>query len=165
MPAATTKADLIAVTRKEYAKLRALMDRVRDDIALEKDEDTSIKDVIAHRAHWSGLFLGWYERGLTGKPVAIPAEGYKWNELKRYNAELRAQQVGVSWQQACVMLDAAHEALLSFKEGHSEAQLYGGPMQGGGNAWTTGRWAEAAGPSHYRSAAKYLRQRLKAAKA
>jgi hypothetical protein len=35
-------------------------------------------------------------------------------------------------------------------------------MKGGGNKWTTGRWAEASGASHYRSAAKYVRACLKA---
>jgi len=43
-----------------------------------------------------------------------------------------------------------------------EAELYGGPMPGG-TGWTTGRYAEAAGPSHYRSAAKFLRAALRGA--
>jgi len=37
-------------------------------------------------------------------------------------------------------------------------------MQGANNDWTTGRWAEAAGPSHYRSAAKFIRQCSREAK-
>jgi hypothetical protein len=35
----------------------------------------------------------------------------------------------------------------------------------GGTGWTTGRYAEAAGPSHYRSAAKFIRKCLREAEA
>ena len=96
--AATTKAELMALSDREYAKLIALFDRPTEAQALEKDdEETSIKDVIAHRAHWIGLFLGWYRGGLAGKKAHFPAPGCKWNELKRYNAELRVQQGGIGW--------------------------------------------------------------------
>ena len=160
--AATTKADLMALTEREYAKLVALCDRPTEAQALEKDdEDTSIKDVIAHRAHWIGLFLGWYRDGLAGKKVHFPAPGYKWNELKRYNAELRAQQGGISWPEARLKLTEAHSELVEFMALHDDRALYSGPMKGARNAWTPGRWAEATGPSHYRSAAKYLRARLR----
>lgn len=164
MPAATSKEDLIAVTDKEYAKLQKLLSEMQDDLALQKDEDdTSIKDVIGHRAHWIELFLGWYADGQAGKEVFFPAKGYKWNELKKYNANLRAQQANLSWSDAKALLKNNHEKLREFMVSHSDQQLYGGPMKGANNDWTPGRWAEAAGPSHYRSAAKYIRARLRAA--
>lgn len=162
MPAATNKADLLAVTLKDYAKLAALLENTAPDLAVAKDaDDTSIKDVVAHRAHWIGLFLGWYEDGQAGREVFFPAKGYNWGDLKRYNADLRAAQAGISWDEARAALAGAHAQLITFMEGHDDAALYGGPMKGAKNAWTPGRWAEAAGPSHYRSAAKYLRARLR----
>ncbi len=160
--AATTKDELMAVTSKEFAKLEKLLAPVDENTALAKDEDdTSIKDIIGHRAHWIDLFLGWYHDGLAGKEVFFPAEGYKWNDLKRYNAELRNAQAGLGWDDATSMLGEAHTRLVGFIEGGSEGDLYGGPMAGANNQWTPGRWAEAAGPSHYRSAAKYVRARLR----
>ena len=165
MPA-TTKAELLNVTAREYTRLARLIDGLDADLALRKDaDDTAIKDVVAHRAHWIDLFLGWYADGQAGKPVAFPAPGYKWNQLPAYNAALRARQAGLGWPQARAMLAAAHDRLTGFLEGLTDAQLYGAPMQGGRNAWTTGRWAEAAGPSHYRSAAKYIRAAMRAAAA
>ncbi|TQV79804.1 ClbS/DfsB family four-helix bundle protein [Denitrobaculum tricleocarpae] len=160
--AATNKTALLEISGKEYGKLASLLEQVGEDLALVKDaEETSIKDVVGHRAHWIALFLGWYADGQAGKKVFFPAEGYKWNELKRYNAALRAEQAGLGWQAACRLLAGNHAKLTGFIEGHSDQDLYGGPMKGANNLWTTGRWAEAAGPSHYRSAAKYIRQRLK----
>ncbi|MEM8569839.1 MAG: ClbS/DfsB family four-helix bundle protein [Pseudomonadota bacterium] len=161
MPA-KTKSELLAITHKEFGKLMKLVDTVDDAGALEKrDEDTSIKDVVAHRAHWIELFLGWHADGLAGKTVHFPAEGYKWNDLKRYNADLRARQSDLGWPGAVEMLRENQERLVAFIEGCSEAELYGGPMKGAKNDWTPGRWAEAAGASHFRSAAKFVRSVLK----
>ncbi len=164
MPA-TSKDALIEVTEKEFAKLDALLKSVDAERALVKDEeDTSIKDVVAHRAHWIDLFIGWYTDGQAGKDVFFPAKGYKWNELKRYNADLRAKQADLTWPAACKRLRARHKKLLAFMKATSDKALYGGPMIGANNPWTPGRWAEASGPSHYRSAVKYIRARLKSAR-
>lgn len=163
MPA-TRKDDLIAVTTKEWGKLAKLLASVDPALALVKDaDDTSIKDIVAHRAHWIRLFLGWYADGQAGKEVFFPARGYKWNDLKRYNADLRARQADMDWAAAQADLETAYAAFVGLIDGLSDAELYGGPMKGAKNAWTTGRWAEAAGPSHFRSATKFIRARCRAA--
>ena len=161
MPAATTKSDLIAVTEMEYGKLTKLLDTIDPATAMEKIDDVSIKDVIGHRAHWIDLFLGWYHDGQAGIPVHFPAKGYKWNDLTRYNADLRQKQASLGWDDARALLDKKAAALLEFMRDHSDKDLYGSPMKGANNNWTTGRWAEATGPSHYRSAAKYIRSVLR----
>lgn len=161
MPA-LSRDELLAATQREYGRLDALIADVSEAQAVAKDQDdTSIKDVIGHRAHWIGLFLGWHADGVAGKPVFFPAPGYKWNQLKAYNAELRRSQSGLSWSDAKLRLSENHARLLGFITSQANADLYGGPMKGASNDWTPGRWAEAAGPSHYRSAAKYIKQRLK----
>lgn len=162
MPA-STKDELLATCQKEFTKLNRILDQIDAETALVKDQDdTSIKDVVAHRAHWVNLFLGWYEDGRAGREVFFPAKGYKWNELKRYNAELRTSQASVGWEQARSELREAYAELIGFITNSSETDLYGGPMAGANNQWTLGRWAEAAGASHFRSAAKYIRTRLRA---
>lgn len=163
MPAATNKADLLVVTVKEYDKLAALVAKITSDQAMcKREDDTSVKDVIAHRAHWIELFLNWYAEGQAGREVHIPAKGYKWNDLKAYNAQLRQDQAGLDWEAAQKMLAINHARLMAFIEGLTDDALYGGPMKGGNSKWTTGRWAEAAGASHSRSAAIWLRACLRA---
>ena len=84
MPAATNKSDLLSITDKEWSKLQSVIESVPASLAYIKDEDDiSIKDIIGHRAHWIGLFLGWYADGKAGKTVHFPAQGYKWNQLKQ----------------------------------------------------------------------------------
>lgn len=161
MPAAETKDDLIAVTRKEWAKLKALIETVPEEIALRPfEDDTSIKDVLAHRAHWIDLFFQWLEEGDAAQ---MPDHGVKWSELKPYNARLRERDRPLSWATVQERLTRAHARLSGWMEAETDATLYGAPMPGGNGKWTTGRFAEAAGPSHYRSAAKYIRACLKKA--
>jgi len=155
--ACTSKADLIALTEKEYAKLQKLIAPLDGAQAQMREDGVSIKDVIGHRAHWIGLFFGWYNDGMAGKNVFFPAEGYKWNDLKRYNSDLRKQQAHLDWPAVQALLQGHHAQLIQFLSDHSDADLYGGPMQGAKNNWTPGRWAEATGPSHYRSAARFIR--------
>ena len=159
--AATNKTDLLAIAQKEWDKLQKLITPITPEQALVKVDDVSIKDIIAHRAHWIDLFLGWYHDGLAGKDVQFPAPGYKWNELNRYNAVLRAAQADLGWTDAKELLAHRKAKLDSFLNARSNTDLYGGPMKGAKNKWTPGRWAEAAGPSHFRSAAKYIRKALK----
>ncbi|GAA6181474.1 ClbS/DfsB family four-helix bundle protein [Shimia sp. NS0008-38b] len=164
MPAAQTKDDLLAVSAKEFAKLQSLMVTVPSDVATQSiEENWSIRDVLVHRAHWIDLFLGWYADGQAGKKVAFPAPGYKWNQLAAYNETVLAQHADVSWEDAQVRFLAAHDRWIKLVSGLTQEALYGAPMTGGNNNWTCGRWAEAAGPSHYRSAAKFIRTCLKQA--
>lgn len=164
--AAQTKKELLDVAAKEWGKLMEVLDAVPAMMRLEKDADgISPKDIVGHRAHWIELFFKWYRDGQADAPVHIPAEGYKWSETVRYNADLRARQSGLSWASARSMLETNHIELLALIESLSDKELYGGPMKGSRSKWTTGRFAEAAGPSHYRSAAKYLKKRMRAAKA
>lgn len=72
------------------------------------------------------------------------------------------RQAGLSWSEARAVLERNHARLLAWLQSLDDVALYGSPMKGAHNAWTPGRWAEAAGPSHYRSAAKYIRARLRA---
>lgn len=162
MPAATNRIELISITEKEFSKLSVLLGEVDERLAMEPFEDgISIKDVIGHRAHWTGLFFGWHAQGLETGAADVPAMGYKWNQLKAYNAKLRDEQAELSWVDVKTMLESSHVRLIEFITVMDDAALYSGPMQGGGSKWTTGRWAEAAGASHYRSATKYLRACLR----
>lgn len=162
MPAATTKEDLLKVTRKEFTKLLSLLEKIPAEVINSKDNDAiNVKDIISHRGHWINLFLGWYQDGQDDKQVCFPAPGYKWNQLKSYNQMVREKYQSVSWVETCEMLARQHQSLIDLLEELSDQQLYAGPMKGGNNQWTTGRWAEAAGASHYRSAAKYIRKRQK----
>lgn len=162
MPAATCRADLQSVTKREFAKLSRTLDTVSETVALQPFEDgVTIKDVIGHRAHWIGLFFGWVEDGRAGKDVHTPAPGYNWSQLKAYNAAVRQQQADLGWIDVRELLLDRHQALMRFIETEPEQVLYTPHQFAWMNDWTLGRWAEAAGASHYRSATKFVRSCLR----
>lgn len=161
--AAINRDELRAVTEKEFAKLTKLLDSLDEAVANapSKDGDVSIKQVIGHRVHWMGLFFGWYEDGKAGKEVHIPAPGYKWNQLKPYNATVYEQATKQSWSDVRLELDERYRAFIAFLDSHNDDELYAARPHAWTGNWTLGRWAESSGPSHYRSAAKYVRQILR----
>ncbi|MEO1483438.1 MAG: ClbS/DfsB family four-helix bundle protein [Myxococcota bacterium] len=163
MPAATSKAALLAVTEKEFDHLWTTLSDIDERSALEPDADgTSIRDVVVHRAHWIELYLGWYRDGVAGKPVETPAPGYKWNQLKAYNAKVREQNRNVTWKTAKQRLRRKHTALLKLLSSLSDQELYGAKKFDWTNTWTLGRWGESSGASHYRSARGFVRKHLRA---
>ena len=107
------------------------------------------------------------EDGMGEKLIAkeMPHREQLHPDLKAFNAQLRKAQARLGWSEVRDMLSINHGRLVAFIEGSDEARLYGGPMPGGGSKWPTGRWAEAAGASHYRSAGKWIRACLRAEKA
>ena len=164
MPAAQTKDALIAACEAEFGKLTAAIAGLPVAVASAPDADGwSIRAVVAHRAHWIDLFLGWWDDGKAGRSVHMPAEGYGWGDLKAYNAQLATDQSDLSWDDAMRLLVDRHQKLMAVLNELDEAQLYGAPMIGGNGKWTAGRYAEAAGASHYRSALKFVRRRLREA--
>lgn len=157
--AAQSKDELRALTQNEFAKLTKLLDTLDESKAdFQSSDGVSVKQVIGHRVHWLDLFFGWYEEGLTGEEVEIPAPGYKWNQLKPYNAKVYEAAAAKSWVSVRSDLEARHADFLTFIDGLEDNVLYAKHIYPWTNDWTLGRWAESTGPSHYRSAAKFARQ-------
>jgi len=163
MPAATNAHDLLAVFDKDLAKLQKTLDGVDEDMASKHAvaDEATIKGVIAHRTHWIGLFFDWYEGGVAGKAVETPAPGVKWNQLKTYNAPIYAAANGRSWSELKAEFDAAVARLRTFIAEGDDNLLYVKGLYPWMNNWTIGRWAEASGPSHFRSANTYIRKVLR----
>ncbi|MEM7702059.1 MAG: ClbS/DfsB family four-helix bundle protein [Pseudomonadota bacterium] len=160
MPAATSKTELLAIHDKEFAKLTKLIADLEPG-AMEwttKEDDARIKDILSHRAHWIGLFFTWVEGSERGDEVQTPAPGYKWNQLKSYNAMVLETYADVSWEEAFSALEDKASKLRAFINDTDEAMLYTPRLHPWMKDWTLGRWAEASGASAFRSAAKYIRK-------
>ncbi|MEL6435785.1 MAG: ClbS/DfsB family four-helix bundle protein [Pseudomonadota bacterium] len=166
MPAATNRTDLLAVFDKELSKLNKTLADVDEATAngCAPDDTVTIKGVIAHRTHWMGMFHTWFEDGLAGREVHVPAKGYKWNQLKAYNAGLYAEGDRRDWADVKADFDAACNRLRAFIADHNDADLYAPGGHAWTGKWTLGRYAEASGPSHFRSANAYVRKALKGAR-
>ena len=161
MPAALSKVELLDVFDKEHAKLVKLLDALDETQARLSDDGVSIKGVIGHRIHWLDLFWTWYDTGVAGQTVETPAPGYKWNQLKAYNAPLYAAADQQDWVNLHAQFIKTCKQFRSRLDALPEAELYGRKVYDWTNDWTLGRWAESAAPSHFRSAAKHIRKVLR----
>ncbi|MGD1887001.1 MAG: ClbS/DfsB family four-helix bundle protein [Cohaesibacteraceae bacterium] len=158
--AAINRDELHSVSEKEFARLTRLLDDLEDGLADKPDpanDDLAIKQIIAHRVHWLGLFFVWYDGGKAGEDVQTPAPGYKWNQLKAYNAKLHEAARDRDWAGIRQELEDGHARLMAFIDQNDDETLYTKHVYPWMNNWTLGRWVEASGPSHYRSAAKVIR--------
>lgn len=166
MPAATNKTDLLAIFDKELAMLHKTLDGISEAKAIfsTSDDETTIKGVIAHRTHWMGMFFGWYEDGVAGREVHVPARGYKWNQLKEYNTLLYEKGNETPWADLLSDFEAACEKLRRFIAAQDNETLYSIGAHEWTGKWTLGRFAEASGPSHFRSARIYIRKALRDSK-
>jgi len=161
MPAATSKAALLDVFDRELAKLDKLLDGLTEDEARWSDGEVSTKAILGHRIHWLELYWSWYDTGKAGDVVETPAPGFKWNQLKAYNAPIYAAAEQRSWDDLRQRFEEAARQFRARLDALTEDELYTPHLFDWMNEWTLGRWAEASGPSHFRSAAKAIRKILK----
>ncbi|MEL6913172.1 MAG: ClbS/DfsB family four-helix bundle protein [Pseudomonadota bacterium] len=161
MPAATNKDDLLSATHAEYRKLLALVERFDAKRAKVSDASGySAQRIVGHRAAWIDLFFGWCRDADAGITPRMPKAGYLWRNTPELSDEIWAEQRQMTWREIVALLDKKHAAFVEFLEGQDDDALYAKPMSPG-LKWTRGRYAEAVGPAHYRSAAKYMRGLLR----
>ncbi len=158
MPAAKTKSELLDVTGKEWTKLQRVLETFDEASGTRPGRDGfTAQRLIGHRAAWIDLYFDWCEAAAKDQEPEMPAPGFKWNQLPDLNDQIWAAQRNWTWPSSVAALTAAHERLLRDIEAATDDELYGQPLAPG-LKWTRGRYAEASGPSHYRSATKALKK-------
>jgi hypothetical protein len=107
MPKPTTKAHLLAESQKEHEALEQFIAALTPEEILQGDRIGvwSVKDTLAHLTAWEQMMLGWYSTGLHGETPALPAPGYKWNQLAALNQAIYEQHRD---QPLAEVLDAFH---------------------------------------------------------
>ncbi|MEM8800932.1 MAG: ClbS/DfsB family four-helix bundle protein [Pseudomonadota bacterium] len=76
MPAAKTKAALIAVTEKEWDKLSKLITDFDETFtSIEDGDGSSAIRILGHRAAWIDLYFAWCKGATAGHTPEMPAPG------------------------------------------------------------------------------------------
>jgi len=163
MSGVTNKKELLEITEKELEKLKKTISQFPQEKVEIFDEKVggSLKSIISHRTEWMKMFFIWYQDGIDKKEPQVPAPGYKWNQLKELNAKIWGRDKNKKWEEILHDFEAQSQNLLKFISSQEEEKLYTPKLFNWTNDWTLGRWVEASGSSHFRSANKYLRQILK----
>lgn len=134
MSAPTTKTDLLERNDEERAALVAFVDSVPAARRIEAGAlgEWSVKDAIAHLAAWERLFIGWYEGGVHGEPVHVPAEGYTWRQMDQLNDDIRQAWRDAPWEEVLARWNETSAAMRDIVEAASQEELF----EHGRYAWT-----------------------------
>jgi len=143
---------------ERFLELAASIPRARYDETGVWGEGWTVKDLFAHLTEWEQMFLGWHREGLGGEKPAMPATGYKWNELPRLNHDIWAKHKDVSWRTVKSRFDRSYRQMQELVAGLSETEL----LEPGHFAWTRKypltTYLGANTASHYAAASKILKR-------
>jgi hypothetical protein len=156
-----SKKDLLDQIESGHATLVAIIDAIPRSRYTEPGvwgENWTIKDLLAHLTEWEQMFLRWYHDGTVDRQPAMPAAGYKWNELARLNRDIRRKHANTSWKRVREAFDRSYGEVLALTRSLSQRQL----LAPGAFAWTKKHplttYLGANTCSHYRSAIRILRR-------
>lgn len=134
MPRPTSKPDLLMAIERERGKLDAVLETVAPErrVAPGVVGEWSVKDVLAHLLEWEQMALGWYRTGLRGEVPAVPAPGYKWNQLPQLNRAIFEKHRDRPLDEVLAAFRASRQEILGVIEALSDEDLF----TAGRFAWT-----------------------------
>lgn len=160
-----SKAQLVEHIEREHDRFLDLLASVPPSGRLDAGawgDGWSVKDLVAHLTGWHLLFLRWHREGRGGGRPALPAPGYKWNQLRDLNTAIWLKHRGTSHAQVMREFGRSYRSVLNLVRRLPEARL----LTPGSFPWT-GKYPLTTylAPntcSHYRFATRILKRRLKA---
>ena len=121
----------------------------------------NIRDVLAHLHHWHKMMLAWYEVGMRGDKPAMPSAGYSWKDTPKLNADINAQYVSTSLNEARRLLFESHRQVMSLIEGHSNEELFTKKRYKWTGSTSVGAYFIANTSSHYDWAYRLIKKSLR----
>lgn len=163
MPRPHTKSQLVTEIQKETKALQQFLSGLTPEQMEQIGAvgEWSIKDVLAHLYEWQQMFFRWYEAGLRGETPAVPAEGYKWNQLPELNQAIYKRYHGCPLDEIMRAFWDSHAKTLALIESLSEDALVAPGLYPWMNNNALIAYLTANTGSHYRWARTEMRKVLK----
>ena len=162
MPIPSTRGELIDLTRSTFERLRVELDAAGARVGnLPCVDDWSVKDLLAVRAWWTEKVVDWIEAGRRGEIPKTPAEGYKWSETPRLNADLVKACRRESYRSVRRRLDQGFERVMQAIDALDDRELLGI----GAFAWAgkhpVSRWISINTARQYTTALTFIRRAVR----
>ncbi|MHA7965341.1 ClbS/DfsB family four-helix bundle protein [Paenibacillus sp. CAU 1782] len=155
-----SKKELIDAIHALYLLLDAEYDEIDEacrDVAYP-EVDRTPAEILSYQLGWMKLVMGWDWDELDGKPVQMPAEGYKWNQLGALYQSFYAHNRHCSLQELRLLFRELEQQWLDWVGGLSEEELFTQGKRrwtGSKENWPMARWI------HINSAAPFKTFRSK----
>ena len=72
----------------------------------------SVKDILQHLVDWEQRWIGWYEDGKCGKPVATPEPGYNWRQMGELNEKYRLLYLNRPLEEVLQSFHASYQQII-----------------------------------------------------
>lgn len=156
----TSKRQLQETIHALYGLLDAEFDDIEEThLHLRLPEvDRTPSEIIAYQLGWMHLVMGWEKDEREGKPLQMPAPGYKWNQLGPMYQSFYEKHASYSLGELRALFKEAEEQWQRWIGGLSEEELFTqGHRQWTGTKenWPIARWI------HINSAAPFKTFRTK----
>lgn len=157
------KTQLLAAAQKEYAALEKILAPLTAEQMTTPPAPGAwaVKDVLMHLVEWQQMLFTWYETGLRGEMPALPAPGYKWNQLPTLNQHIYEKHLALSAEQAAGLFHASHQKTMQLIEALSDADLTTPGLYPWMNQNTLLAYLNSTTAAHYTWAIKEVKKILK----
>ena len=159
------KKELLAEITDEREKLIAILGSLTQRQIAKRgrnDANWSIKDVVTHLFDWETRVIDWYELGQVNVQPSLPADGYKWSDIRRLNDDIRRKHQRKSVAVVLTCFEDAHVRTLDAVSRMTNSQLTKiGHFEWTGKSWTLSDYVRANTASHYKWARTKIRRWLR----
>jgi len=163
MPRPTTKPQLLAEAQAEFDALELFLATLTSDEMRQPTPagEWAPKDYLTHLYEWQQMFFTWYESGLRGENPAVPAPGYKWNQLPALNQAIYERHRDLPLEEVLDKFRSSHAHTLALIESLPETDLFTRGLYPWMNENHLSAYISANTGSHYRWALTDLRKALR----
>jgi hypothetical protein len=162
MPIPTSRQALNDLVTSAFDKLAAELDGAGPTVGdLPCIDDWTVKDLLAVRAWWTESVVGWIEAGHRGESPTTPAEGYRWNETPRLNADIVSMAQDQSYAAIRIRLQEGFDRVLALIVSLDDRELLSPGVFSWAGKWPVSRWISINTARQYVTARTFIRRALR----
>lgn len=164
MPRPTTRTALLKEIYDERKKLEDLLATIPQEVFVSQKVmcEWTTKDIICHLIAWEQMVILWVKSGYQGKTIAVPAEGFKWNELPALNDKIYKDHKDDPFDFVMKKFNESYHEILDLLNSISEEDLFTPGLQKWQNKNMLAAYFKSSTSSHYLWARKEITKGLRA---
>jgi hypothetical protein len=162
MPIPKSRAELINYVNSSFENLRVELDKAGPGTgSILCVDDWTVKDLLAVRVWWTERVIDWVEAGRRGDFPVTPAQGYRWKETPRLNADVVKKCRTASYRSILDRLERGYERVIPAIDSLNDYEL----LEVGAFAWAgnypISRWISINTARQYTTARTFIRRALR----
>jgi hypothetical protein len=124
-------------------------------------DDWSVKDLLAVRVWWTENVIDWVEAGKRGECPITPADGFRWKDTPRLNAEVVSRSRSASYRSVCNALERGFARVIPVINSLNDRELLEiGVFPWAGN-YPISRWISINTARQYTTARTFIRRTIR----